>query len=139
MGHPPFENFSGMEIFFVVGSCGVFQGILLKRGVLRWFFDGENVVECVVNVVFWQSLFRGEKMRQIFEIYFRVPPVLGVSAVGVIAFSKAVVREGALVEAFEEFGYVLVDLDAARRREVPDCSGFGDGCDGDFHAGDADQ
>jgi len=50
--------------------CGVFQGILRKEGVLWWFFDGENVVECVVNVVFWQSLFRGGKMRQGFEIYF---------------------------------------------------------------------
>jgi hypothetical protein len=49
----------------VGGSCGVFQGILRKMGVLRWFFDGENVVECVVKVVFWQALFTGEKMRQV--------------------------------------------------------------------------
>jgi hypothetical protein len=56
--------------FFWRGSCGVFVGILRKRVFLWWFFDGENVVECVVNVVFWQSLFRGGKMRQIFEIYF---------------------------------------------------------------------
>jgi hypothetical protein len=47
--------------FFGAGSCGVLRGILRKTGVLRWFFDGVNVVECMVNVVFWQSLFRGEK------------------------------------------------------------------------------
>jgi hypothetical protein len=51
-------------------SCGVFQGILRKRGVLGWFLGGENVVDCVVNVVFWQSLFRGGNMRQGFGIYF---------------------------------------------------------------------
>jgi hypothetical protein len=31
-----------------------FKGILQKRVFLWWVFDGENVVECVVNVVFWQ-------------------------------------------------------------------------------------
>jgi hypothetical protein len=46
-------------------------GILRKGSVWRWFFDGENVVECVVNVVFWQSIFRGEKMRQGSQIYFQ--------------------------------------------------------------------
>ena len=32
-------------------------GILSKRRVWVWFFGGENLVECVVNVVFLQSLF----------------------------------------------------------------------------------
>jgi hypothetical protein len=38
---------------------------------LWWFFDGENVVGCVVNVVFWQSLFRGGKMRHVLGFIFR--------------------------------------------------------------------
>lgn len=58
-----------MEIL-LAGSCGVFQGISGKGSVLWWFFDGEHVVDCVANVVFWQSLFRGEKIRQVFRIYF---------------------------------------------------------------------
>jgi hypothetical protein len=29
----------------------VFEGGIGKNGWLWWFFDGENVVECVVNVV----------------------------------------------------------------------------------------
>jgi hypothetical protein len=41
-----------LVIFFWAGSCGVLQGILRKRVFLWWFFAGENVVECVVNVVF---------------------------------------------------------------------------------------
>jgi hypothetical protein len=57
-------------IFFGGGVVVFLWGILRKRVFLWWFFDGENMVECVVNVVFWQSLFRGGKMRQIFEIYF---------------------------------------------------------------------
>jgi hypothetical protein len=61
-----------LGLFFSGAGVFVFLlGILRKRDVWRWFFDGENVVECVVNVVFWQSLFRGEKMRQGFEFYFR--------------------------------------------------------------------
>ena len=42
-----------------------FKEILRKRVFLWWIFDGENMVECVVTVVFWQSLFRGGKMRQV--------------------------------------------------------------------------
>jgi hypothetical protein len=39
-------------IIFLGGSCGVLQGILQKMVFLWWFFDGENVVECMVDVVF---------------------------------------------------------------------------------------
>jgi hypothetical protein len=45
-------------------------GILRKRRVWVWFLGGENVVKCVVNVVFWQSLFQWWKMRQVLGIYF---------------------------------------------------------------------
>ena len=38
---------------------------------------GEFVVECVVNVVFYRTLFRGPKMGQVFEVYFLVAAVLG--------------------------------------------------------------
>jgi hypothetical protein len=31
--------------------AGVFEGGLEKSGVRMWFFGGENVVICVVNVV----------------------------------------------------------------------------------------
>ena len=36
-----------------------------------WFFCGENVVDCVVNVVKFPSLFGGEKIGQVFQLYFR--------------------------------------------------------------------
>jgi hypothetical protein len=34
--------------------------------VNAWFFDGQNVVSCVVNVVVRQALFWLRKMRQVF-------------------------------------------------------------------------
>jgi hypothetical protein len=37
-----------------------------------WFFDGEYVVGCVVDVVFQHHTFRLRKIRQLFEIYFRL-------------------------------------------------------------------
>jgi hypothetical protein len=37
-------------------------GVFEKSGVLTWCFGGEVVVFCVVDVVFWQSLFRPLKM-----------------------------------------------------------------------------
>jgi len=41
-------------------------------GVLTWCFCGEFVVDCVVNVVSFRSLFRGWKMGQSLRIYFLV-------------------------------------------------------------------
>jgi hypothetical protein len=45
--------------------------------VICWFLVcfvmvicGEFVVECVANVVFYRTLFRGLKMGQVFEVYF---------------------------------------------------------------------
>jgi hypothetical protein len=38
---------------------------------------GEFVVECVVNVVFYRTLFRGLKIGQVFEVYFFWVTVLG--------------------------------------------------------------
>jgi len=33
------------------------RGVLGKAGVWMWFLGGVNVVECVVDVVFWTRLF----------------------------------------------------------------------------------
>jgi hypothetical protein len=41
--------------FGVLG--GFLRGVLEIAGVLWWYFDGENVVECVKNVVKRWSLF----------------------------------------------------------------------------------
>jgi hypothetical protein len=38
--------------FFWLEILVFLLGILRKRRVWMWFFGGENVVECVVNVVF---------------------------------------------------------------------------------------
>lgn len=45
------------RIIFLAEILVLLLDILSKRRVWVWFFGGENVVECVVNVVFWQSLF----------------------------------------------------------------------------------
>jgi hypothetical protein len=37
--------------FFWRGGVAILQGYLQKNGVFVWCFDGENVVDCVVNVV----------------------------------------------------------------------------------------
>jgi hypothetical protein len=50
--------------------AGVFDGFFGKIGVLWLVFCGENVVECVANVVCRQSLFQGRKIGQVFEVYF---------------------------------------------------------------------
>jgi hypothetical protein len=47
---------------------------LEKEGVWVWCFDGEFVVECVVDVVANQWTFWRQKMRHDFELYFQ--PVL---------------------------------------------------------------
>jgi hypothetical protein len=52
---------------FLVGDGGVVKcrfcrGFLKKCGVWTWCFGGENVVGCVVDVVFWMVTFEGRKM-----------------------------------------------------------------------------
>jgi hypothetical protein len=42
------------------------KGVLGKWGGLWWFFDGENVVECVVKRGEKTSPLRGGKMGQVF-------------------------------------------------------------------------
>jgi hypothetical protein len=37
-------------------------GVFENNGVWTWCFGGENVVECVVNGVFWMVNFEGQKM-----------------------------------------------------------------------------
>jgi hypothetical protein len=37
-------------------------GVFENNGVWTWCFGGENVVECVVDVVFWMVSFGGRKM-----------------------------------------------------------------------------
>jgi hypothetical protein len=124
-------------------------GILRKRVFLWWFFDGENVVECVVNVVFWQSLFWGGKMGQVFEIYFLGLPVLGMSGVweiggmGARGFVSGLEVEGWATrpDGWVRCGSCLRTNAhiSESRYGAPGCLGFGDGCDGDFHAGDANR
>jgi hypothetical protein len=51
-------------------DCPFLLGFLAKTGILLWCFGGVNVVDCVVNVVFKQSVFGAGKMRQVLGIYF---------------------------------------------------------------------
>jgi hypothetical protein len=53
-----------------------FAGVLVKTGVFLWCFGGENVVDCVVNVVFWQPLFGAGKCAR-FWGFILVVPFLG--------------------------------------------------------------
>ena len=57
----PFEvrpSFScGREKKVIRGGVWFLQGFLRKIGVLTWFFGGENVVFCVVDVEFKHPLF----------------------------------------------------------------------------------
>jgi hypothetical protein len=50
----------------VADLLGIFQFLVCFVVVIC----GEFVVECVVNVVFYRTLFRGLKMGQVFEVYF---------------------------------------------------------------------
>jgi len=38
-----------------------------------WFFGGENVVECVVNVVFGSRFFGGENAPGFWDLFFGFP------------------------------------------------------------------
>jgi hypothetical protein len=64
--------------FVVVAEGEMSQFPLFLRGVLgkvvcrTWFFCGENVVECVVNVDKKLSFFDGEKWDTIFEYIFNI-------------------------------------------------------------------
>jgi hypothetical protein len=75
----------GMELFYVTvfgfflgvvwggrfrGFAVFFEGVLEKEGVWVWCFDGEFVVECVVEMDRKQRTFRRLKIRQGFELYF---------------------------------------------------------------------
>jgi len=46
------------------------KGVSGKTWSETWCFDGEVVVGCVVNVVFWMVCFWGSKDVTRFEIYF---------------------------------------------------------------------
>jgi hypothetical protein len=50
--------------------CGGFVGYLGKNGVLRWFFCGEHVVKCVVNVVRKQRVSERRFVGHVIWIYF---------------------------------------------------------------------
>jgi hypothetical protein len=47
-----------------------FAGVLPKRAFLMWFFAGENVVDCVVDVVIWQCDFAVRKKCQVIQLFF---------------------------------------------------------------------
>jgi hypothetical protein len=52
------------------GGGAVLLGICAFSVCFVVVICGEFVVECVVNVVFYRTLFRGLKMGQVFEVYF---------------------------------------------------------------------
>jgi hypothetical protein len=59
--------FGGLASFFcgkkLNGGKGLFLlGVFGKYVCRAWCFGGENVVECVVNVVFWMVSFAERKM-----------------------------------------------------------------------------
>ena len=60
----------------------VLSGVLRKSGRKTWFFGGENVVGCVVNVVNLRTLLRREKQDTHFNFIFAVP-VFGYSIIPV--------------------------------------------------------
>jgi hypothetical protein len=51
-------------------DCPFLLGFSAKTGIFSWCFGGVSVVDCVVDVVFKQSVFGAEKMRQVLGIYF---------------------------------------------------------------------
>jgi hypothetical protein len=57
------------RFFFGRGVVVFCRGFCEKEVFWWWFFDGENVVSCVVDVVFLQSLICGWIMRHVFGIY----------------------------------------------------------------------
>ena len=57
--------------------CWCFEGVLGKVGVWMWFFDGQNVVLCVVNVEIKTTFPGHEKIRHVFPLYFSAVLILG--------------------------------------------------------------
>ncbi|MGF7178768.1 hypothetical protein [Tunturiibacter psychrotolerans] len=55
---------------FSVGSLEVFGRVFAKVGHFLWFFCGEDVVECVVNLVRKPRRFDGGKIRRLFHFFF---------------------------------------------------------------------
>jgi hypothetical protein len=58
----------GGEVFCCF--AGVFEGCFGKNDVLVVVNRGEVVVDCMVNVDIWMSLFRGLRIGHLIEIYF---------------------------------------------------------------------
>ena len=62
----------GKNIALVFGlEKPFFAGVLEICGCRTWFFDGENVVKCVVIVVFWVMFFCGKKCDRFLRFIFR--------------------------------------------------------------------
>jgi hypothetical protein len=57
------------------GGWAVLLGICVFLVCFVLVIRDEFVVECVANVVFYRTLFRGLKMGQVFEVYFLVASV----------------------------------------------------------------
>ena len=55
-----------------MGLLSFLKGVAGKLRGWMWFFGGENVVGCVVDVEFSHHVFGLRKMRQLFEIYFQL-------------------------------------------------------------------
>jgi hypothetical protein len=63
-----FRFLRGEKMF--CGGVEVLLGICQFLTCFVMVLRGAFVVNCVVNVVGWMSLFRGLKMGQVFELYF---------------------------------------------------------------------
>ena len=80
--------------FAVVNGRTMLHFPLFLRGVLEkvvcrtWFFCGENVVRCVVNVVKKLSFFGDEKWDTSFEYFFNI-----LSSSGLLTLQRACVEQ----------------------------------------------
>src|SRR5580704_9069628 len=59
------------------GFAGFLRGVLEKTGGWTWFFDGKNVVGCVVKRGRKTALARALKIFTFFQLYFWVSPWTG--------------------------------------------------------------
>jgi hypothetical protein len=73
-----------LRTFFGVVKCGVCRGISRKTVCRTWCFCGEDVVECVANVVILTVVFRRRKTGHPFKLYF----LAGAAGVGNGAVSE---------------------------------------------------
>jgi hypothetical protein len=64
------KNLAVVWVGRLADLLGFLQGVLRDVGVWPWFFDGHNVVICMVNVEKKPCVFSDGKIRHEFELYF---------------------------------------------------------------------